>query len=452
MAEFEQKNKRYTLYDNEDRKVVTYLIKVEKFDKTDKCLSSAKEKPSTLADNKFVKFFNIFRNDLGKQIKAESYDNSYILCDYILSNISFKKMDSSGLIYDKEYTFDKSISAGLSKKEAILKFLTSRIKISKITFFEEYLSNFQKENKEAFNNSSNSKIEYFQIEFRNLFIKKKDFNLFKFAIDIILSIYGIDHTTYNNIYGSKNAPDIKPLAISIDTAIFYDPWIEEKNYNEKLTNEYIQIISEDIRNSKTYSSTELNTLSHKNYNLYLFESGMAVYEKFKTEKFYNTNSGDNPLNTQKISNVDFFNKALVLRYLTLAYNDINEILKDKSILIHKDFFKSKRNNKAKFKMLENLYQSLYSFNLEFYFSNPVKFENYESSTIWPHFREFYQVDNLHEENSRQVSDLLNAIKFYQDKQDILRARKNATLVGAIVSVAIFAVEILSRYVFPIFGK
>ncbi|MDA3078003.1 hypothetical protein OFO07_03565 [Campylobacter sp. JMF_06 NA1] len=162
-------------------------------------------------------------------------------------------------------------------------------------------------------------------------------------------------------------------------------------------------VSKALRGSKTLKISDHNSYD-SDIKVVVCEKGFLWYDKCN---FNNTNK---------------FEKTLLLFLIALAYNKkSNEILRKVS--------KSYKNNS--FNEMINTRNEIYDFDLNCFFSNPVKQDRHQLYDIWSIIEKNYHVNDIHNEIKMQVVELTNLI----ESKKRYKFATRLTIIGLFLSAA-----------------
>lgn len=191
--------------------------------------------------------------------------------------------------------------------------------------------------------------------------------------------------------------------INEDIKTFTVKKLKDVNKELKMNNDYYSLyltgdglglneerISYLLRGSKSLNSTNYNCYDNTDVKVTFSENTFVCINKFNI-----TNE------TTRKSQRDKFRRISILYLLAHVYNMYTErLIYDVSNSIE---------NKEITKML-NLRDSIYIFDLKFFFNNPVNYRFHQLYAIWAYLQEIYSVEQNHKEMKSQVEDFVNIIE------------------------------------------
>ena len=178
------------------------------------------------------------------------------------------------------------------------------------------------------------------------------------------------------------------------TLHYYQHFLFKKNeQNDILTLDDIDIqkISKIIRNSKTFIPTDANSFFRSNLFFAICEKGFILCD---------TSS----------ENTERLNRVVMLFILAIAYN-----LKIEKLLLQcAEIYDNSRDETDE---ITKFRESIFEFNLKYFFEFPVKEERHETMIIWKLISNTFFVKQKHDEVNAQVLDLTKIIVQNQEKEE-----------------------------------
>lgn len=249
------------------------------------------------------------------------------------------------------------------------------------------------------------------------------------SVTFKITISDLEISKEDNAVYKKLKLDIKcvePEYDEIFKVYFYDSIIDD------------DLISLDIRNSKTFKFNENNTYRTEYFIFVVSENGFHLCDK----------SAANSKDKYSDLTIERFDRFLNLYLLTLAYNIKMENFLEKGAELY-------TNNTQHINNIMDLRESIHAFDLQYFFENPVKMNRHETYKIWEMIFSKYKVKDKHDEVKMQVLSLTeilvkNKEKLLEEKENNIRKRedkfhKNIAILGIYLAIIPIFIEILDNF-------
>lgn len=160
-------------------------------------------------------------------------------------------------------------------------------------------------------------------------------------------------------------------------------------------------ISKHLRRSRPFTINEDNSYSKENFLFAVSEKGIVLCSYDKNEKQGKTRNS----------------RFLTLCLLAIAYNIKMEKYLEDGAKIYKNYIDKKEENSLEgISEIIEFRESIYAFDLQYFFENPVKIDKYESYIVWSIISKCYKVMVRHEEVKNQVLSLTEIIVKNKDQE------------------------------------
>lgn len=205
-------------------------------------------------------------------------------------------------------------------------------------------------------------------------------------------------------------------------------------YDEKISKE---LISQDIRKSKTFVFDDTNTYETDHFIFVVSERGFHLCARSAASQKDEYNE----------KTIDRFDRFLNLYLLAVAYNIKMDNFLEKGAELYSD-------NMHQLDNIMDFNESIHAFDLQYFFENPVKLNRYETYNVWKLIFAKYRVKDKHDEVKMQVlslTDILvkNKEKLLEKKEKNIRKRedkfhKHIAVLGIYLAIIPIFIEVLNN--------
>lgn len=189
---------------------------------------------------------------------------------------------------------------------------------------------------------------------------------------------------------------------------------ENKDIEIKMENIDIEQVSNDLRGYSTLRANNANSYLGRGFFFIICERGFAISD-------FNT----------KV-NIRRFHNFVILFLLAIAYN----LKMDDFLIQGAEVYNKHRDN---IEEISDLQESIYAFNLQYFFENPVKIDRHQLYTIWSIISKNYNIKTKHDEVNTQVLELTNLLENRKSQA----FNKNISLLGIVLATAPILTEIVN---------
>lgn len=190
---------------------------------------------------------------------------------------------------------------------------------------------------------------------------------------------------------------------------------ENKDIEIKIENIDIEQVSNDLRGYSTLEANNTNSYLRKGFFFIICEKGFAISD----------------INTD----VRRFHNFVILFLLAIAYN----LKMDDFLIQGAEVYNKHRDN---IEEISDLQESIYAFNLQYFFENPVKIDRYQLYIIWSIIAKNYSIKTKHDEVNTQVLELTNLLENRKSQA----FNKNISLLGIVLATAPILTEIVNLFI------
>lgn len=190
--------------------------------------------------------------------------------------------------------------------------------------------------------------------------------------------------------------------------------ISDKDNEIKIENIDIKQISNDLRGYSTLIANNANSYLGRGFFFIICERGFVISD----------------INTKV--NVRRFHNFVILFLLAIAYN----LKMDDFLIQGAEVYNKHRDN---IKEISDLQESIYAFNLQYFFENPVKIDRHQLYTIWSIIAKNYSIKTKHDEVNTQILELTNLLENRKSQA----FNKNISLIGMALAFAPIAIELVN---------
>ncbi len=216
-------------------------------------------------------------------------------------------------------------------------------------------------------------------------------------------------------------------------------------------------LSNEIRSSGTFEVNDQNSYETEHAffvvgdRSFIFCSKKRLIEDDEYTQSYNQQT------------VEKFGKILLLFLLAIAYNAKMDAFLKESIEIYNEYKCDNTemlDNSEKYKKIKAFRESVYFFNLKYFFEFPVKQDRHEAFSLWQLISNTYLVKQKHDEINAQVADLTKIIVQNQNDKKMEEEREyqqqikerdskfevNIAITGMVLAFAPILMEIINLYI------
>lgn len=260
-----------------------------------------------------------------------------------------------------------------------------------------------------------------------------DFSFFHKLLSQNLEIYTNkqDNTFKKDTFWIYKIFDIQILCIKKEYQTSYIPstycsfYKPTTNYKAIYTNQNMSNddISEALRGSSTLKINEDNCYDNDDIKVVFYEKGFLFQNKYdKSQK-------------------SKFEAIVGLFILSLAYREkIEHFLEQTSNAIDNNH-----------KEIINIKKDIYTFNLKYFFNNPIHYNHQQKYTIWSILFKYYKISEKHQEVKTQIENLVDLLyteqKEKQEMETIAKEekRKKIEFIFIILGFIITLASLISTY-------
>ncbi len=258
-----------------------------------------------------------------------------------------------------------------------------------------------------------------------------DITIEKMSPDKQFYKYSIKHVNEENHYEDKY--------------LFLHYILDERSEIEK--NNIEEEISQKLRKSKSFVINNSNSYVNEHFLFTVSEKGIALCSYDKDVKY----------------GLNRHSRFLTLYLLAIAYNIKIEQFLEEGAQIYKIYRQKKDDKDANgIKDIIDFRESIYAFDLQYFFENPVKIDRYEAYIVWEVIAECYKVKHRHDEIKAQVLSLTEIIvknkdqviqeyekeqqhKVEKAKQMEKSFQNRISLIGLLVAIVPIMIELIESY-------
>lgn len=193
--------------------------------------------------------------------------------------------------------------------------------------------------------------------------------------------------------------------------------ISDEDNEIKIENIDIEQVSNDLRGYSTLRANNANSYLGRGFFFIICERGFAISD-------FNT----------KV-NIRRFHNFVILFLLAIAYN----LKMDDFLIQGAEVYNKHRDN---IEEISDLQESIYAFNLQYFFENPVKIDRHQLYAIWSIISKNYNIKTKHDEVNTQVLELTNLLENRKSQA----FNKNISLLGIVLATAPILTEIVNLFI------
>lgn len=193
--------------------------------------------------------------------------------------------------------------------------------------------------------------------------------------------------------------------------------ISDEDNEIKIENIDIEQVSNDLRGYSTLRANNANSYLGRGFFFIICERGFAISD-------FNT----------KV-NIRRFHNFVILFLLAIAYN----LKMDDFLIQGAEVYNKHRDN---IEEISDLQESIYAFNLQYFFENPVKIDRHQLYAIWSIISKNYNIKTKHDEVNTQVLELTNLLENRKSQA----FNKNISLIGIVLAIAPILIDIANLYI------
>ncbi len=269
----------------------------------------------------------------------------------------------------------------------------------------------------------NKKMEYVWTFFNKDINEKNTHNQNSIEFNIKISKINENKEYYKYDIKHINSDDTED-----DKYIFLHYILESKSDIENYNLE--EEISKHLRKSKSFEINDDNSYRNDYFLFAVSEKGIALCSYDKDARFGKTRHS----------------RFLTLYLLAIAYNlKIEQFLEDGAEIYKNYISKKDDKNMDGIKDIIDFRESIYAFDLQYFFENPVKIDRYEAYMLWEIIAKCYRIKHRHDEIKNQVLSLTEIIVKNKDqelKKYENERKQQISIIGLLVSIVPIIIELV----------